>query len=163
MESEWDLQKLLQALSAGARRLKPIIEQANPGGWKDAQAGQSYTAQWKASQNEIQYLAMTADKLVKEPERLTLVLETYFRMQALDSSVSALIEGIRRYQNPAVAELLQGAWVENRNNNERLKAYLIDLAGNKEQEFKIMDKEAQRCRGMITREPPPSAAKPRSK
>jgi hypothetical protein len=163
VESEWDLKKMLDALSAGARRLKPLIEQANPQNWSDAQGAQSYAPQWKAAQNEIQYLTLSADKLVKEPESLTVALEAYFRLQALDSSVSSLIEGIRKYQNPAVADLLQGSLVENLNNRERLKSYLTELAQTKEQEFKIMNKEAQRCRGIMSKQPPPSGAKPRSK
>lgn len=163
VESEWDLKKLLDAVSAGARRLKPIIEQANPESWRDTQAAQAYTAQWKSTQDEIQYLNVTADKLVQQPESLTITLETYFRMQALESSVASLVEGIRKYQNPAVADLLQSALVENLNNRERLKTYLVELAQTKEQEFKIMDKEAQRCRAIMTKQPPAQGAKPRSK
>ena len=164
VQSEWDLKKMLDGLSAGARHLKPIIEQANPNTWRDSQGAQAYSTQWKSTQNEIQYLNITADKLVKEPESLTIALETYFRLQALEASVSSLVEGIRKYQNPAVADLLQSALVENLNNRERLKAYLVELAQTKEQEFKIMDKEAQRCRGLMTKQPPaPGSAKPRSK
>lgn len=161
VESEWDLKRMLDSLSAGARRLAPIIDQANPSTWKDAQAAQSYTPQWAGTQSEIQYLAVTADKLAREPERLTIALETYFRMQVLEVSVSSLIEGIRKYQSPAIADSLQSALVENLNNRERLKAYMTELAQTKEQEFKIMDKEAQRCRGIMSKSPP-SAAKPRS-
>jgi hypothetical protein len=58
-----------------------------------------------------------------------------------------------------VADLMQGSLLENLNNRERLKSYLTELAQTKEQEFKIMDKEAQRCRGIMTKQPPP---KPRS-
>jgi hypothetical protein len=164
VESEWDLKKMLDALSSGARRLKPLMDQANPQSWQDADAGRSYAPPWNSAQNAIQYLSTSADQLAKEPERLTVALETFFRMQALETSVSSLIEGVRKYQNPAVADLLQAALVENLNNRERVKSYVIELAQTKEQEFKIMDKEAQRCRGIMNRQPPtPSAAKPRSK
>jgi len=162
--SEWDLQTQLKALSAAAKRLQPIIVQADPKNWRDPQAAQSYKAQWTAAQNEIQYLNGTAEKLAKDPEKLTLVLETFFRMQALESSVSALMEGIRKYYNPALAELLQGALVEHMNNRQRLRSYLVDLAQTKEQEFAIMDKEAQRCRTITSKEAPATpSAKPRSK
>jgi hypothetical protein len=164
VESEWDLKKMLEALSSGARRMKPLIDQANPQGWQDPEAQRSYAPPWKSAQNEIQYLSASADQLAKEPERLTLALETFFRLQALETSVSSLVEGVRKYQNPAVADLLQSALVENLNNRERVKAYVVELALTKEQEFKIMDKEAQRCRGIMNRQPPaPSGAKPRSK
>src|SRR4051794_5519248 len=138
VESEWDLKKMLDALAAGARRLKPLIDQANPQNWPDADAVRAYTPAWKSAQNEIQYLANTADQLAKEPERLTLALETYFRMQALETSVTSVIEGVRKYQNPAVADLLQSALIENLNTRERVKTYLVELAQTKEQEIKIM-------------------------
>lgn len=163
VESEWDLKKMLDALAAGARRLKPLMDQANPQAWSDADAVRSYTPPWKSAQNEIQYLSNTAEQLAKEPERLTLALETFFRMQSLETSMASLIEGVRKYQNPAVGDLLQSALVENLNTRERVKSYLLELAQTKEQEFKIMDREAQRCRGIINKQPPPSSAKPRSK
>lgn len=166
VETEWDLKKLLDSLSAGARRLKPMIDQANPQNWQDAQGGRSYIPQWKGAQDQIQYFAQTAEKFAREPERLTIALETFFRLQALESSITSLNEGVRRYQNPAVADLLQGALVENMNNRERLRTYLTELAQTKEQEFAIMDKEAQRCRGSVSRQPPTprtAAPKPRSK
>jgi hypothetical protein len=40
-----------------------------------------------------------------------------------------------------------------------LRDYLRDLAASTEQNFKIADEEAQRCRGMISREPAPAAKK----
>lgn len=156
VETEWDLRKLLDALVAGAARLKPLMDQVNPQNWADKQGGANYLPQWKSAQNEIQYLAHSTQELSKEPERLTLALETYFRLQAIQSAIGSLNEGVRTYQNPAVADLLQGAVAENSTNRERLKAYITELAQTKEQELKIMDKEAQRCRGMLTRQPAPS-------
>ncbi len=162
VESEWDLKKLLDALSAGARRLEPIMQQTNPQNWQDREAAQSYMPQWKGAVNEIQYLEMTAEKLAKEPERMPVALEVYFRLQSLETSISSLLDGIRKYQNPAISDLLQAALAENLSNRERLKAYLTELAQSKEEEFKVMDKEAQRCRATVSRQPPP-ATKPRSK
>src|SRR6478672_12791181 len=101
VETEWDLQKLLGAVSAGTRRMKPIMDRSSPEAWRDSQAAQSYIPQWKAAQSELQYLDITAEKLAKEPERLPVALEAFFRLQALENSVSSLIEGIRKYQNPA--------------------------------------------------------------
>jgi hypothetical protein len=41
----------------------------------------------------------------------------------------------------------------NFNNRERFRGYIRDLAASTEQNFKIADEEAQRCRGMISKEP----------
>ena len=58
-----------------------------------------------------------------------------------------------------MAELLDGTVRENSNNRERLRQYLNGLAQTKEQESQIMDKEAQRCRAILSRQPPPPPAR----
>ena len=72
---------------------------------------------------------------------------------------------MRRHGNPAVAELLEGAMRENSANRDHLRQYISELAQNKEQEFAIMDKEAQRCRNAVSSQSPgagkPAAAKPK--
>ncbi len=35
-------------------------------------------------------------------------LDAYFRMQAMESTLGSVFEGVRKYQNPALADLLQG-------------------------------------------------------
>ena len=162
-ETEWDLRKLLDNLSAGAKRVKPILDQANPQKWNDPASAQSYAPQWKTAQNEIQYLTGVTDTFAKQPERLTLALETYFRLQAMENTLSSFDEGMRKYGNPAVADLLEATVRANSNNREKLRQYLVELAQTKEQESQIMDKEAQRCRATLSKQPPPAAnrSKPR--
>lgn len=157
--SEWDIRKLLDNLSQQADHLKPIIEQVHPEGWVEKGAPDAYIAQWKAGQAEVQYLLGSTAALSKEPERLTLALDTYFRMQALEGTLSSLIEGIRKYQNPALADLAQSVVVENSNNRDRLRQYLFDLAQQKEDEFRIADREAQRCRSTLLSQPAPQGKK----
>ena len=70
--------------------MKPLIDQANPQSWGDAQAGQIYAAQYKAAQNHLQYLIGATDRLTKEPEGLTMALETYFRVEDFSGSVVPL-------------------------------------------------------------------------
>ena len=68
-------------------------------------------------------------------------------------------ELIRRYQNPALADLLNGLMGETVASRDRLRSYVVDLAAIKEQELAIMDQEAQRCRATISRQPAPRPAK----
>jgi hypothetical protein len=44
---------------------------------------------------------------------------------------------------------------ENSTNRDQLRQYMQDLAAQKEQEFKIADTEAQRCRGSLVQQPAP--------
>jgi len=146
VNSEWDVQKLLDSLKLQAQHLQPIIEQVKPESWVANGAPQAYVTQWKTAQAEIQYLLTSCDALAKQPERLTLALDTFFRMQAMESTLGSVIEGVRKYQNPALADLVRAVMGENSSNRERLRQYLTDLASQKEQEFTIADREAQRCR-----------------
>jgi hypothetical protein len=156
---EWEVQKLLQNLEAQTKHLPGVIEQIKLETWMAKGAPDTYLAQWKSSQAELKYLLATSDALIKQPERLTLALETYFRMQAVDTMLGSLIEGIRKYQNPSLAELVQGVVDENSANRDKLRQYIQDLAAQKEQEFAVADKEAQRCRATLMRQPAPTGRK----
>jgi hypothetical protein len=138
VSSEWDIRKLLDSLDVEAQHLKPIIDQVKPESWDAKGASSTYIAQWKAAQAELRYLLSSSETLSRQPEKLTSALDTYFRMQAMESTVSSVVEGVRKYQNPALANLRQ---------------YVQDLAAQKEQELQVADREAQRCRDALVRQP----------
>ena len=160
VSNEWDISKLLEALSAQANRLKPILDQLTPQEWVAKGAPQTYVSQWKGAEDELGYLVGSAKELEKQPERLTLALDAYFRMQSLEMRLNSLVDGVRNYQNPAVGDLLIGVLAENSSNRDKLRQYITDLAGTKEKEFEIADREAQRCRGSISRQPAPKTPAP---
>ena len=134
---------------------KPILDQLTPQEWIAKGAPDTYVAQWKGAENELGYLVDSAKALAQSPERLTLALDTYFRMQSLEQRLGSLVEGVRNYQNPAVGDLMFGVLAENSANRDKLRQYITDLAATKEQEFKIVDQEAQRCRTNLSRQPAP--------
>ena len=153
--AEWDISRTISSLSATATRLKPILDQLTPQQWVEKGAPQTYVSQWKGAQDELTYLVGSAQALEKEPERLPLALDTYFRLQSLELRLNSLVDGVRTYQNPAVGDILLGVLAENSSNRDRLRQYITDLAKTKEKEFEIVDKEAQRCRSQINRLPAP--------
>jgi hypothetical protein len=161
VSAEWDISPTITALSAQAKRLKPILDQLTPQAWVDKGAPDTYIQQWKRSQDELGYLVNAAKALADAPERLTLALDAYFRVQALEMRLNSLVDGVRNYQNPAIGDLLMGVLAENSANRDKLRQYITDLAATKEQEFKIVDQEAQRCRGVLTHQSTP--AKPAAK
>jgi hypothetical protein len=157
VSSEWDVRKMLDGLTLQTQHLKSVIGQVNTDGMAANGAPQTYIAQWSTAQAELKYLLGSVEALSKQPERLPLALDAYFRMQAMESTLNSVFEGIRKFQNPALADLLQGIVNENSVNRDHLRQYLQDLAVQKEQEFEVADKEAQRCRAGIARQPSPSA------
>ena len=164
VSAPWDISQTLMSLAEQTQRLTPILDQLTPQQWEKKGAPAAYTSQWRNARNEVGYLLGAAQSLRKQPEKLTLALETLFRLQAVESQVNSLVDGVRRYQNPAVGDLLVSVVSANSANRDQLRQYVTDLAMTKEQEFQIVDTEAQRCRGTLTRQPParpaPAAPKP---
>jgi uncharacterized membrane protein len=157
--SEWDARKLIDALSTQAQHLKPIVDQVQPADWQSKGASATYVAQWSTAQAQLKYLISSSEAFSRQPERLPLGLDIYFRMQAVDSILASLTEGVRNYQNPALASLMQQVIAENSTNRDRLRQYLQDLATQKEQEFQVADREAQRCRAALLQQPAPKTKK----
>jgi hypothetical protein len=163
VSTEWDARKMLEALTLQTEHFKSVIGRVKPDGWVANGAPQTYVAQWTTAQNEMNYMLASIEALAKQPERLPLALDAYFRMQAMESTFGSVIEGVRKYQNPAMADLLQGVVNENSANRDKLRQFLTDLATQKEQEFQVIDKEAQRCRGVLMKQPAGSATRERRK
>jgi hypothetical protein len=151
--SEWDARKLIDALGAQVQHLQPIIDQVQPAGWLSKGASDTYVAQWSSAQAQLKYLISSSDAFSRQPERLPLGLDIYFRMQSVESTLASLTEGVRKYQNPALASLMQSVIAENSTNRDRLRQYLQDLATQKEEEFQVADREAQRCRAALLKQP----------
>jgi hypothetical protein len=156
---DWDVQKLVQAIAAQSGRFLPLVDQIRPKEWLASGASGTYVQQWDEAHSQAQSVKVSSDNLVREPERLTAALDTYFRLQSLEVVLTSLIEGVRKYQNPALADLLRSVLSENNASRQQLRQYLVDLATNKEQEFKVMDEEAQRCRTAISKQPAAAPAK----
>jgi hypothetical protein len=158
VSAPWDISQTITALAAQAERLKPVLAQLTPEQWQSKGAPATYVAQWHAAQDEVGYVLRAADALSKQPEKLSLAFETYFRMQAVEAQINSLVEGVRRYQNPAVGDLMISVMAANSTNRDQLRQYITDLTETKEQEFQIIDSEAQRCRGNLIRQAPPRPA-----
>ena len=150
---EWEVRNNLAALAAHTQRLLPILDQLRPQEWISQGAPETYLSQLGNTREQLQALAYSASKLVKEPDRLTAALDAFFRIEALEAMLRSLGAGVRKYQNPALADLLQSAVAEGTTHREKLRQYIIELAADKEQQFKVVDQEAQRCRAILSRQP----------
>jgi hypothetical protein len=160
---EWEVRKDLESLVEQTGRLKPLLDAVKPGEWIQKGAPAAYQGQWKSVQAESDYLVRSAGELAKSPERLTIALETYLRLQSRDALLVSLIEGIAKYQNPALADLVRGVMVDGAAAGDKLRQYVVRLAALKEGQLSVADQEAQRCRSMLLKQPAPkSQGKPGS-
>src|ERR1700722_19011731 len=97
--AEWDISKTIAAFSDQAKRLKPILDQLTPQEWLAKGAPQAYLSQWQQAEMELSYVGTSAQALEKDPERLTLALDTLFRWERLAVELTSLVDGVRHYQN----------------------------------------------------------------
>lgn len=163
LESPWDLRNILAALVKDNEQLKLLIAQLNPQQWYDQKGAPStYILQRTTAQRQVNDVVIASRLLSQSTESLSQALDTYFRLEALETSARSLDEGAHKYGDRATADKLSELIAHNFTNRERFRDYLRDLATSREQDFKIADAEAQRCRAMISKEPPAvSRTKPR--
>ena len=145
----WELQKQLDGLVAQVRRLVPLLEQVKSEEWGAA----GYREQHQSAREQVEYLARSASALARDPEKMTLALDAFLRLESLERSLDSLSEGVRRYQNPALADLIQSALAENSVHRSHLQTYLMELVSTKQDELRIANDEAQSCRSAALMHP----------
>ena len=156
VSAPWDIKDTIIALSGQTARIKPVLDQLTPDEWVQKGAPVAYVAQWRSAQRELSDVDGAFAVLEKQPEKLSAALNVYFRVQTLEARLTSLVDGVRTYQNPAVGDLIVGIVGENSGNRDKLRQYISDLADQKEQELAVADKEAQRCRVQLNRQPAPA-------
>lgn len=155
----WDVRKMLDNLKVQVTQLSPLLDQMKPDDWVKQGAPYAYVQQWQALKIELGYFQTSAESLAKKPDKMPLALDTYFRLESLQSQLASLIAGVRKYHNPSVADIMQALVDEGNRNHGQMRQYVIDLANDQEHEFEVMDAEAQRCRSMLSRQPVPAKGK----
>lgn len=158
--TEWDTRGVIDQMLASLARLKPVAAEMNPRDWVNRGAPEAYLAQHQQLEKELAYLGDAAAVFSRQPEKLSAGLDTLFRLQLAQSRLNSLVEGVRAYQNPKLADLIQSLVGDVQVASDRLRPILLDLAQVKEQEFAIADREAQRCRQALSKQPVTPRKKP---
>jgi len=158
LDTEWDIGVVLGEIGAHASRLLPALDRVDAKAWVSKGASDTYEAQLESSKQQARALEIGARALSQNPEKLAQSLELFFRIEGLESMLATLEDGLRKYQNRADAEALASLSAENGANRERFRQYLVSLAAEREKQLEVMDREAQRCRGIMMSQPLPAAA-----
>ncbi len=136
-----------------AARLNPMLEEVRAGEWVARGAPETYVSQLATARQQIQAIETDMSALAQRPDRMQDAMKALFRVQSFHRSLDSLMGGLRRYQNPALADLIQSVAAQDQANLDALQSYILELANEKEQEFQVVDHEAQRCRGALSRQP----------
>lgn len=148
---DWDLKPRIEKLSQEVGRIKPLLERLDPAKWSANGAPEAYARQWRLCIDSVGHVQNAAARFAAQPGRLPLALETLFRLDALLEQTASLAQGVRRYQNPALADLVEAQVNEAAANREWLRQHSQELANTREVELEVAEKEAQRCRTQIFR------------
>ena len=154
LENPWDVRKIIAGLQNDTANLEPLLRQLNPQDWYQKKGAPStYIIQWQSAQGQVNDIMAATKLFAQKTESLSLALDTYFRLEALEVVERALAEGVTRYDTPANAQRLNTLIAHNFDSRERIRGYIRDLAATTEENFRIADGEAQRCREMISKQP----------
>lgn len=156
LETPWDIAPVLQEIGAHAGRLVTALDRIDAKAWVEKGASETYSEQVQAAKVQAKALEDGAKGLARNPEQLAVSIELFLRVQALETMLGSVEEGLRKYQSPAAAQALSSLEAEAGPNRDRFQKYIINLAADREHQLKIMDQEAQRCRAVLTA--PPSAS-----
>jgi len=149
----WDVKEQLGRLVEQTKEYDPLLGQVSPHEWMEQGAPDGYVKQLELLRNEISYLQRSALELQRKPDRLSKTLEVFLRIQSVEAMVGSMTEAVSRYQNPALADLLQSVTNDVAVHSQHLRDYLVELVNIKESEFAIADQEAQRCRSQLIQGP----------
>jgi hypothetical protein len=163
LEPAWDISVVLREIAAHAGRLLPVLDQLDAPAWVAKGASDTYVVQLESSKQQTRALADEAAAMARNPEKLSGALQLFFRMEGLENMLNSLQEGARKYQTPQVAQSLAALFGEGGANRERLRGYIVNLAAEREHQFEVMDREAQRCRATLTAPVPPAKTSGRKK
>ena len=160
IENSWDVRDMVDRLVKDDEQLKQVLSQLNPQQWfVEKHAPAAYTVQQTTAIRQVTDVVTVTKFFGNKTDSMPMALDVYFRLEALEDSARTLSEGAQKYADAATAGKLSEAVAHNFNNRERFRDYINDLAKTQEQNFKLADEEAQRCRGMISKEAPPKQSR----
>jgi hypothetical protein len=152
---DWDQKPRIEKLGRNVQRLKPVVDQIQPATWTVEGGSEPYQKQQQSCEHELGYIQNAVARWSAQPDRLSLMLETLARVESMNAQALSLSQGVRRYQNPAVADLLDSMLQSLSGDLEWLRSQSLDLAQQREKELEVAQKEAQRCRTQILQPLPP--------
>jgi hypothetical protein len=149
--TEYDAVQLFNAVADQTQKLSPMIEQINTAEWVAKGAAPTYVQLRDGALAQNRAIVDAMHALVQHPAKLSDCLSALFRIQSMEMELISLDPGLRKYQNPALADLISSILAEGNRNRDKFRQYVVDLTGNREQQFEVADKEAQRCRESISK------------
>ena len=149
--TEYDAAQLFNTVADQTQKLAPMIEQINTAEWIAKGAAPTYGQLREGALAQNKAIVQGMRELSQHPGKLSECMTQLFRIQSMEMELISLDPGLRKYQNPALADLISSILAEGHRNRDRFRQYVVDLTSHKEEQFDVADKEAQRCRESISK------------
>lgn len=148
-----DVSIIANDISLRSQHLKPMLEEVHAADWVAKGAPEAYLSQWRSLTEQNQAIQTDMTEIAQHPDAMQEILKGLFRVHRFDSDLDAMLNGLRRYQNPALADLIESVAAGDQHGVEKMQQYVLDMADEKERQLDLMDKEAQRCRSTLAAQP----------
>lgn len=148
-----DIAAIFTRISTHAARIEPMLQQLKPNDWVAKGAPDTYVTQFNSEIEQIHAIQSDMTALAQHPDQMTECMKALFRVQASERALNSLMGGLRRWQNPALAELIESVAAEDQADLDHLEQYVLQLASEKDRQYAVVDNEAQRCRATLSRQP----------
>jgi hypothetical protein len=150
---EWELRPKIEKIAPEVARLAPLLNQLQPDKWVAAGAPEAYHRQWKDCVDSIPQIEALTARWAAKPLQLSLAAETLVRLETYLQHAASLSQAVRRYQNPAMAEILEGEVLAAGASRDWIRQYVLDLSRQREGELEVAQSEADRCRIQLAKPP----------
>lgn len=149
----WEVIELTKSVADNVEQAKTVLLEVRPKEWMQNGAPGAYADQYENLQTDLNNLQLSAAALGRQPEKLTVVIDTFLWLDRVSSMLGSMAGGVRSYQNPAVADLLDTARGKGDAALAILKEYMRQVAVEQQAAMEIAHSEAQRCRERLVSQP----------
>ena len=154
MLPRWQVEELSEGIVENVVTTERIVTALRPRVWIAKGAPEVYERQHGMLLAEIENVKLAAQALGRQPERLTYAMDVFLWLDRVEALMGSVSGAVRRYHNPAIADLLDSARNRNADWTMTIKQYARQLAAHVEQSMEVAHREAQRCRSEIISRPP---------
>jgi len=151
--SEEEIKAALAGVAQHAGRIDGMLRELDPASWTAKGAPATYAAQFETTLREIESIRIEMSTLGQKPDQMSGELKALFRIGSYHQRLRALMGAVRQYQNPALADLIESVSAEDQSDVDRIQQYLVELSTDRDREYDLVNAEAQRCRGILSKQP----------
>lgn len=151
--TEEEIKAALNGVSEHAGKIDGMLRQLDPAVWTAKGAAATYATQFQSTLDEIGSIRIEMATLSQQPAVMSGQLKALFRIGSYHQRLRALLGAVRQYQNPALADLIESVAAEDQSDVDRIQQYVTELATDREHAFELVNAEAQRCRGILSKQP----------